>query len=187
MTKETRDAMAKDWKVREYLISFSLSNSLQRYSRNELFMYLCRRYSMLEWWCNLLMNNHNNTGYPLICRLLSNNYSCVFISFIGIELHLKTKVIMTKKTSPYIWLGLASLWLLICPIFLILVILGFGSSGAINTFYVLTIGVNLFCSYKFGEEKGIAKGILFFIFAISCDIFFCILIFLILYSLSWHN
>ena len=78
MTKETRDAMAKDWKVREYLISFSLSNSLQRYSRNELFMYLCRRYSMLEWWCNLLINNHNNTGYPLICRLLSNNYSYVF-------------------------------------------------------------------------------------------------------------
>ena len=110
-----------------------------------------------------------------------------FISFIGIELHLKTKVIMTKKPSPYIWLGLASLWLLICPIFLILVILGFGSSGAINTFYVLTIGVNLFCSYKFGAEKGIAKGILFFIFAILCDIFFCILIFLILYALSWHN
>ena len=107
-----------------------------------------------------------------------------FIPFIGIELHLKTKVIMTKKTSPYIWLGLASLWLLICPIFLIL---GFGSLGAINTFYVLTIGVNLFCSYKFGVEKGIAKGILFFIFAILCDIFFSILIFLILYSLSWHN
>ena len=53
-----------------------------------------------------------------------------------------------------------------------------------NTFYALTIGVNLFCSYKFGEEKGIAKGILFFIFAISGDIFFCILIFLILYALS---
>ena len=184
MTKETREAMAKDRRLREYLISFSLSNSLQRYSRNELFMYLCRRYSTLEWRCNLLMNNHNNTGYPLICRLLSNNYSCVFISFIGIELHLKTKVIMTKKTSPYIWLGLASLWLLICPIFLILVILGFGSSGAINTFYVLTIGVNLFCSYKFGEEKGLLKGILFFIFAILCDIFLSILIFLILYALS---
>ena len=107
-----------------------------------------------------------------------------FISFIGIELHLKTKVIMTKNPSPYIWLGLASLWLLICPIFLIL---GFGSLGAINTFYVLTIGVNLFCSYKFGEEKGLLKGILFFIFAILCDIFFSILIFLILYSLSWHN
>lgn len=78
MTKETREAMAKDRRLREYLISFSLSNSLQRYSRNELFMYLCRRYSTLEWRCNLLMNNHNNTGYPLICRLLSNNYSCVF-------------------------------------------------------------------------------------------------------------
>ena len=78
MTEETRDAMVKDWKVREYLISFSLSNSLQRYSRNELFMYLCRQYSMLEWRCNLLVNNHNNTGYPLIYRLLSNNYSWVF-------------------------------------------------------------------------------------------------------------
>ena len=41
MRKETRDAMAKDRRVREYLIAFSLSNSLQRYSRNELFMYLC--------------------------------------------------------------------------------------------------------------------------------------------------
>jgi hypothetical protein len=91
---------------------------------------------------------------------------------------------MEETSSPYKWLGLASLWLLICPIFLILVILGFGSSGAINTFYVLTIGVNLFCSYKFGEEKGLLKGILFFIFAILCDIFFSILIFLILYSLS---
>ena len=60
---------------------------------------------------------------------------------------------MTKKPSPYIWLGLASLWLLICPIFLILVILGFGSSGAINTFYVLTIGVNLFVLIiRFGER-----------------------------------
>lgn len=107
-----------------------------------------------------------------------------FISFIGIELHLKTKVIMTKKPSPYIWLGLASLWLLICPIFLILVILGFGSSGAINTFYVLTIGVNLFCSYKFGSEKGLLKGILFFIFAILCDFFFNILIFAILWELG---
>lgn len=147
-------------------------------------MYLCRRYSTLEWRCNLLMNNHNSTGYPLIYRLLSNNYSCVFISFIGIELQLKAKVIMTKKPSPYIWLGLASLWLLICPIFLILVILGFGSSGAINTFYVLTIGVNLFCSYKFGSEKGLLKGILFFIFAILCDFFFNILIFAILWELG---
>ena len=91
---------------------------------------------------------------------------------------------MEESPSPYRWLGLASLWLLICPIFLILVILGFGSSGAINTFYVLTIGVNLFCSYKFGEEKGLLKGILFFIFAILCDIFLSILIFLILYALS---
>ena len=78
MTEETREAMAKDWKVREYLIPFSSSNSLQRCSRNELFMYLCWWYSTLEWRCNLLMNNHNNTGYPLIYRLLSNNYSCVF-------------------------------------------------------------------------------------------------------------
>ena len=88
---------------------------------------------------------------------------------------------MEETSSPYKWLGLASLWLLICPIFLIL---GFGSLGAINTFYVLTIGVNLFCSYKFGEEKGLLKGILFFIFAILCDIFLSILIFLILYALS---
>ena len=129
----------------------------------KLFMYLCWWYSTLEWRCNLLMNNHNSTGYPLIYWLLSNNYSWVFISFIGIELHLKTKVIMKKKPSPYIWLGLASLWLLICPIFFIL---GFGSSE-LYTFYALTIGVNLFCSYKFGAEKGIAKGILFFISAIS--------------------
>ncbi len=184
MTKETRDAMAKDWRVREYRISFSLSNSLQRYSRNELFMYLCRRYSTLERRCNLLMNNYNSTGYPLICRLLSNNYSCVFYPLHWDRITFKNKSNYDKKTSPYIWLGLASLWLLICPIFLIL---GFGSLGAINTFYVLTIGVNLFCSYKFGVEKGIAKGILFFIFAILCDIFFSILIFLILYSLSWHN
>ena len=93
----------------------------------------------------------------------------------------KNKSNYDKKTSPYIWLGLASLWLLICPIFLIL---GFGSLGAINTFYALTIGVNLFCSYKFGAKKGIAKGILFFISVILCDLFFSILIFLILYSLS---
>ena len=106
-----------------------------------------------------------------------------FISFIGIELHLKTKVIMTKKPSPYIWLGLASLWLLICPIFFIL---GFGSSE-LYTFYALTIVVNLFCSYKFGAEKGIAKGLLFFISAILCDLFFSILSFLILWGLSSHN
>ena len=184
MTKETREAMAKDWRVREYLIPFSLSNSLQRYSRNELFMYLCWWYSTLEWRCNLLMNNHNNTGYSLICRLLSNIYSCVFYLLHWDRITLKkTKVIMAKKPSPYIWLGLASLWLLICPIFFLYV----SDSLERNTFYALTIGVNLFCSYKFGEEKGIAKGILFFIFAILCDIFFSILIFLILYSLSWHN
>ena len=184
MTKETRDAMAKDWRVREYRISFSLSNSLQRYSRNELFMYLCRRYSTLERRCNLLMNNYNSTGYPLICRLLSNNYSCVFYPLHWDRITFKNKSNYDKKTSPYIWLGLASLWLLICPIFLILVILGFGSSGAINTFYVLTIGVNLFCSYKFGSEKGLLKGILFFIFAILCDFFFNILIFAILWELG---
>ena len=88
---------------------------------------------------------------------------------------------MEESPSPYRWLGLASLWLLICPIFLIL---GFGSLGAINTFYVLTIGVNLFCSYKFGSEKGLLKGILFFIFAILCDFFFNILIFAILWELG---
>ena len=88
---------------------------------------------------------------------------------------------MAKKTSPYIWLGLASLWLLICPIFFIH---GLGSSEACNTFYALTIAVNLFCSYKFGEEKGIAKGLLFFMSAIVCDLFFSILTFLILYALS---
>ena len=32
MTKETGEAMAKDRRVREYLIPFSLSNSLQRCS-----------------------------------------------------------------------------------------------------------------------------------------------------------
>ena len=109
MTKETREEMAKDWRVGEYLISFSLSNSLQRYSRNELFMYFCRRYSTLEWWCNLLMNNYNNTGCPLIYRLLSNNYSWFFISFIGIELHV-------KDISDYgrISFTLQMVWIYVC-------------------------------------------------------------------------
>ena len=146
-------------------------------------MYLCRRYSMLEWRYNLLMNNHNNTGYPLIYRFLSNNYSCVFYLYHWDRITFKNKSNYDKKPSPYIWLGLASLWLLICPIFFIL---GFGSSE-LYTFYALTIGVNLFCSYKFGAEKGIAKGILFFISAILCDLFFSILIFFILWGLSSHN
>ena len=90
---------------------------------------------------------------------------------------------MTKKTSPYIWLGLASLWLLICPIFFIHAL----GSSELYTFYALTIGVNLFCSYKFGAKKGIAKGILFFISVILCDLFFSILIFFILWGLSSHN
>ncbi len=107
MTKETREAMAKDRRVREYLISFSLSNSLQRYSRNELFMYLCRRCSMLEWWCNLLMNNHNNTGYLLIYRLLSNNYSCVFYLLHWDRITFKNKSNYDKKpfTIYMAWLS----------------------------------------------------------------------------------
>ena len=107
MTKETRDAMAKDWRVREYLIAFSLSNSLQRYSRNELFMYLCWWYSTLEWRCNLLMNNHNNTGYPLICRLLSNNYSCVFYLLHWDRITFKNKSNYDKKPFTIYMAGLS--------------------------------------------------------------------------------
>ncbi len=98
MTKEIGEAMAKDRRLREYLIPFSLSNSLQRCSRNELFMYLCRRYSMLEWRCNLLMNNHNSTGYPLIYQLLSNNYSCVFYLLHWDRITFKNKSNYDKKT-----------------------------------------------------------------------------------------
>ena len=131
----------------------------------------------------MLAAKHKYTKFSYL-YLLTNTHRQGNLSLKLGKYYLIKQAIMEETSSPYKWLGLVSLWLLICPIFLILVILGFGSSGAINTFYVLTIGVNLFCSYKFGAEKGIAKGILFFIFAISCDISFCILIFLILYSLS---
>ena len=128
----------------------------------------------------MLAAKHKYTKFSYL-YLLTNTHRQGNLSLKLGKYYLIKQAIMEESPSAYKWLGLASLWLLICPIFLIL---GFGSLGAINTFYVLTIGVNLFCSYKFGEEKGIAKGILFFIFAILCDIFFSILIFLILYSLS---
>ena len=118
MTEETRDAMAKDRRVREYLISFSLSNSLQRYSRNELFMYLCWWYSTLEWRCNLLINNHNYTGYPLIYRLLSNNYSCVFYLLHWDRITFKNKSNYDKKTFTIYMAGLSFSLAFIMPHFL---------------------------------------------------------------------
>ena len=128
----------------------------------------------------MLAAKHKYTKFSYL-YLLTNTHRQGNLSLKLGKYYLIKQASMEETSSPYKWLGLASLWLLICPSFLIL---GFGSLGAINTFYVLTIGVNLFCSYKFGEEKGIAKGILFFIFAILCDIFLSILIFLILYALS---
>ena len=131
----------------------------------------------------MLAAKHKYTKFSYL-YLLTNTHRQGNLSLKLGKYYLIKQAIMEESPSPYRWLGLASLWLLICPIFLILVILGFGSSGAINTFYVLTIGVNLFCSYKFGSEKGLLKGILFFIFAILCDFFFNILIFAILWELG---
>ncbi len=147
-------------------------------------MYLCRRYSMLEWWCNLLMNNHNNTGYPLICRLLSNNYSCVFYLLHWDRITFENKSNYDKKNFTIYMARLSFSLAFNMPHFpyTCYTWIWFVRS---NQYLLRTDNRGKsFCAYKFSAEKGIAKGILFFIFAISCDIFFCILIFLILYSLS---
>ena len=131
-------------------------------------MYLCRRYSILEWRCNLLMNNLNSTGYPLIYRLLSNIYSCVFISFIGIELHLKTKVIMKETPSPYRWLGYMFVWMMACILILYQEI---RSDIFIIILLLLAIVINSYCAYKFALEKGTFLAILAFVVAMILDFF----------------
>lgn len=55
------------------------------------------------------------------------------------------------------------------------------------TLFLISVVVILFCSYKFGSEKGKVLGILMFLIAVLIDVFVAFFTFAMLLGMNWHN
>ena len=91
---------------------------------------------------------------------------------------------MEETSSPYKWLGYMFVWMVVCPF---IFVIGNASEEIIIFLFILSILINIYCAYKFALEKGILLAILAFVVAIALDIFFPILLYVVLLGLTWRN
>lgn len=75
---------------------------------------------------------------------------------------------MTKKLSPYRWLGYMFVWMLAC-----LLLLQEGKVSELFIFILLLVAIvlNGYCAYKFALEKCTFLAILAFVVAMVLDFF----------------
>ena len=91
---------------------------------------------------------------------------------------------MEETSSPYRWLCYMFVWMVACPF---IFVIGNASEEIIIFLFILSILINIYCAYKFALEKGILLAILAFVVAIALDIFFPILLYVVLLGLTWRN
>lgn len=93
---------------------------------------------------------------------------------------------MKEKLMPYRWIAYVLAWYIfqMYPVYLQMTST---SEEYLVTLFLISIVVILFCSYKFGSEKGKVLGILMFLTAVLIDVFVAFFTFAMLLGMNWHN
>ena len=93
---------------------------------------------------------------------------------------------MKEKLMPYRWISYVLAWYIfqMYPAYLQMTST---SEEYLVTLFLISVVVILFCSYKFGSEKGKVLGILMFLIAVLIDVFVAFFTFAMLLGMNWHN
>lgn len=93
---------------------------------------------------------------------------------------------MKEKLMPYRWIAYVLAWYIfqMYPVYLQMTST---SEEYLVTLFLISVVVILFCSYKFGSEKGKVLGILMFLIAVLIDVFVAFFTFVMLLGMNWHN
>lgn len=93
---------------------------------------------------------------------------------------------MKEKLMPYRWIAYVLAWYIfqMYPAYLQMTST---SEEYLVTLFLISVVVILFCSYKFGSEKGKVLGILMFLTAVLIDVFVAFFTFAMLLGMNWHN
>ncbi|WP_455061814.1 NRAMP family Mn2+/Fe2+ transporter [Prevotella fusca] len=93
---------------------------------------------------------------------------------------------MKEKLMPYRWIAYVLAWYIfqMYPVYLQMTST---SEEYLVTLFLISVVVILFCSYKFGSEKGKVLGILMFLTAVLIDVFVALFTFAMLLGMNWHN
>ena len=93
---------------------------------------------------------------------------------------------MKEKLMPYRWIAYVLAWYIfqMYPVYLQMTST---SEEYLVTLFLISVVVILFCSYKFGSEKGKVLGILMFLIAVLIDVFVTFFTFAMLLGMNWHN
>ncbi|AKU70646.1 hypothetical protein [Prevotella fusca] len=93
---------------------------------------------------------------------------------------------MKEKLMPYRWIAYVLAWYIfqMYPAYLQMTST---SEEYLVTLFLISVVVILFCSYKFGSEKGKVLGILMFLIAVLIDVFVAFFTFAMLLGMNWHN
>ena len=87
---------------------------------------------------------------------------------------------------PYRWIAYVLMWYIfqMYPAYLRMT---YTSEEYLITRILISVVVILFCSYKFGSEKGKVLGILMFLVAVLIDVCVAFFTFIWLLGQDWHN
>ena len=93
---------------------------------------------------------------------------------------------MKEKLMPYRWIVYVLAWYIfqMYPVYLQMTST---SEEYLVILFLISVVVILFCSYKFGSEKGKVLGILMFLIAVLIDVFVAFFTFAMLLGMNWHN
>ena len=91
-----------------------------------------------------------------------------------------------EKLMPYRWIAYVLVWYIfqMYPAYLRMTST---SEEYLITLFLISVVVILFCSYKFGSEKGKVLGILMFLVGVLIDAGVAFFTFICLLGQNWHN
>ena len=92
---------------------------------------------------------------------------------------------MKEKLMPYRWIAYVLMWYIfqMSPAYLRMT---YTSEEYLITRILISVVVILFCSYKFGSEKGKVLGILMFLVGVLIDVFIALMpLIILLYYWDW--
>ena len=93
---------------------------------------------------------------------------------------------MKEKLMPYRWIAYVLMWY-IFHLFPAYLRMAYTSEEYLITFFLISVVVILFCSYKFGSEKGKVLGILMFLVGVLIDVFVALMPYIVFWGLNWDD
>ena len=93
---------------------------------------------------------------------------------------------MKEKLMPYRWIAYVLMWYIfhLSPAYLRM---AYTSEEYLITLFLISVVVILFCSYKFGSEKGKVLGILMFLVGVLIDVFVALMPYIVFLGLNWDH